>query len=131
VDIFDEINQLQLPSGEYVIVGSGTMAALGIREARDIDIAVTSKLYAFLRGTNQWEEEERYGKVFLKKDKVDIIPQLHWSEYPTTTEEAITSAILIEGLSFMNLEELKRFKLALGREKDIKDIELINDYLNK
>ena len=30
----------------------------------------------------------------------------------------------------MNLNELIKFKTALGREKDFRDIKLINEYLN-
>lgn len=117
--------------GEYVIVGSGPLAALGIREANDIDVAVTPKLLAELRATGEWEEVEKYGKIFLKKEGVDIIPQLSWEEYPTTTEEAIASAMMIDGISFMNLHELKKFKTALGREKDFADIARIDAYLTE
>ncbi|MCH8889400.1 hypothetical protein IID26_03185 [Patescibacteria group bacterium] len=131
MDIIDEIKKLQFPLGQYVVVGSGTMAALGIREARDIDIAVISKLYDFLCATGKWEKEEYHGKILLKQGKVEIIPQLNWNEYATTTEEAITSAILIDNIHFMNLKELKKFKLALGRKKDFEDIKLIDQYLNE
>lgn len=40
-------------------------------------------------------------------------------------EEIISSATLIDGIPFMNLDELIKFKIALGREKDFEDIELI------
>jgi 8-oxo-dGTP pyrophosphatase MutT (NUDIX family) len=127
-DIFSRVKALDLPSGEYVVVSSGTLEALGIRPARDLDIAVTSKLFEALRKHGDWQEEERYGKLFLSRPNVDIIPQLSWGAYPTTTEGAITSALMIDGVAFMNLNELKRFKRALGREKDFKDIELIETY---
>jgi hypothetical protein len=129
--IIEKVKELNLPLGEYVIIGSGLLEALGIRAANDVDIAVLPDLYTRLRATGEWEEKERYGKIFLKQDGVDITPQLSWSEYPTSTEEAIASAIIIEGIPFMNFHELKRFKQALGREKDHKDITLIDDYLQK
>ena len=127
--IIEKVKALNFPSGEYVVVGSGTLEALGIRHASDLDIAVTPKLLMQLRATGEWEEEERYGKVFLKGEGLEIIPELSWSEYSTTTDEAITSALLIDGISFMNLTELKKFKKALGREKDFADIALIDQYL--
>lgn len=129
--LIEEAKQLNFPPGEYVIVGSGPLEALGIRTASDIDIAVTPALHARLRATGEWEEEERYGKIFLKKGRVDINPHLSWEEYPTTTEEAIASAIVIDGIYFMNLNELKKFKQALGREKDFADIERIDAYLKE
>ena len=127
-DIFSRIKALHLPFGEYIVVSSGTLEALGIRAARDIDIAVMPKLFEKLRTEGGWTEEERYGKLFLSKPDIDIIPQLSWDAYTTTTEEAIASALVIDGVPFVNLDEIKKFKQALGREKDFADIKLIEAY---
>ena len=127
-DIFSRIKTLDHPFGEYVVVSSGTLEALGIRSARDLDIAVTDKLFEKLRADGGWTEEERYGKLFLSKPRIDIIRQLSWDAYPTTNEEAIASALVIDGVPFMNINELKLFKRALGREKDFADIKLIEAY---
>lgn len=131
MNIINKIKELNLPEGEYVVVGSGIMDVLGIRKASDIDIAVTPDLHNKLRKIGEWKEEERHGLIFLKKDVFEIIPQLEWENYSTTTKEAISSSLTIEGISFMNLDELCKFKKALGREKDYKDIELIKKYQNK
>jgi hypothetical protein len=128
MNITERIKKLKLPFGQYVVVGSAVLEVLGIRSANDIDIAVTPKLFKKLQATGDWKKEERYDKIFLKQDGIDIIPQLAWSGYATTTAEAIASAIVIDGISFMNLEELKKFKTALGREKDKADITLIENY---
>ncbi len=128
ISIIERAKRLNLPSDKYVVVGSGVLEALGIRSANDIDIAVTTELFKTLRASGEWEEEEQYGKLFLKRDGIDVIPQLSWSDYPTTTEEAIASALIIDEVPFMNLEELKKFKTALGREKDKADIALIEKY---
>lgn len=130
MNIIQKIKELNFPQNQYVVVGSGILDALGIRQANDIDIAVTEDLHQKLRKSGEWEEHERYDRirVFLKKDIYEIIPQLNWENYNTTTEEAISSALMIEEIPFMNLEELIKFKTALGREKDFKDIELIKKY---
>lgn len=131
MNIIQKIKELNFPKDQYVVVGSGMMNVLGIRESNDIDIAVTKELHQRLRESGEWEEHQRYEliRVFLKKDIYEIIPQLNWEGYDTTTEEAISSATMIEGIPFMNLEELIKFKTALGREKDFKDIELIKEYI--
>ncbi len=129
MDVIAEVKKLDLPLGQYVVVGSGIMPQLGLREANDVDIAVTPDLHTKLRTSGEWDEEERYGKIFLKKETVDIIPRLDWESYSTTTEEAIASAIIIDGVPFMNLTELLKFKRALGRAKDLPDIALIEEYL--
>lgn len=131
MNIVERVKKFNLPLGEYVIVGSGTLEALKIRSANDVDMAVTPRLFEILLATGEWEKEERYGKIFLTRSGVDVIPSLDWSEYPTTTKEAIESALIIDGVPFMNLEELKKFKLALGRDKDKADIILIENYQRK
>jgi hypothetical protein len=128
MNLIEEIKKLKLPSNKYVVVGSGILSVLGIRQANDIDIAVTRDLFEVLLKEKEWRHVEKYGKIFLEKEGVDIIPQLDWDKYRTTTEEAIASADMIDGIPFMNLEELCKFKKVLGREKDIKDLELIENY---
>lgn len=128
-NIIEKIKVLNFPPDQYVVIGSGTMAALGIREASDIDMSVLPELHKKLRESGEWEEDVRYGKVFLKKDDFEINPGLSWGDYQTTTAEAIQSALIIDGIPFLNLYELKKFKQALGRDKDFADIKLIDDHL--
>lgn len=125
--ILQKIKELNLPNDQYVIIGSGTMNVLGIREAQDIDISVTKELFNELKERGEWEEYEKYEKPFLKKDIFDVNKQLFFD----TVEEVNRSALFIEDIPFMNLDELIKFKTAMGREKDFKDIELIKEYLNK
>lgn len=117
--------------GEYVVVGSGLLDALGIRDATDIDVAVSQKLLKKLQATRKYKEEWRYNKLFLVGDKIDVITQLNWDKYPTTVEKAIETAIVIDGVPFMNIDEMILFKIALGREKDFKDVELMKKYKNE
>ncbi len=131
MNIIQKIKELNLPNDQYVVIGSGTMAVLGIREANDIDISVKEELFDKLKETGEWEEFEKYGRPFLKKDVFDINKHLGWEKYSITIQEANKSALFIEGIPFMNLDELINFKDAMAREKDFKDIELIKEYLKK
>lgn len=74
MNIITKIKELNFPTGEYVVVGSGIMDALGIRKANDIDIAVTPKLHTQLRKTGEFKEDIRYNTIFLLKDGLEIIP---------------------------------------------------------
>lgn len=129
MDIFGRVRGLGFPFGQYVVIGSGTLEALGLRKAADVDIAVLPELYEELRVRGSLHEEERYDQVFLEGEGVTIIPRLEWEKYPTTAQEAIDTAIVINDIPFMSLEELKKFKLALGRPKDLEDIKLIDGYM--
>lgn len=129
--LIEKVRSLNFPLGQYVVIGSGVLEALGLRKANDVDISVTTELYGRLRKTNEWEEEERHSKIFLKKGKIEINPKLDWDEFPVTAQEAISSALIVGNIPFMNLKHTRQFKQALGREKDIKDIQLIEEYLAK
>lgn len=132
MDIFEEVKKLNLPPGEYVIVGSGPMAARGIRRYKDIDILVTKKFYKKLikQGWKTVEINGVNGKfVVLKNGKFEADKRLCIGDYKPDIEAVIKNAEVINGIPFMRLEELIKFKTALGREKDLKDIELIEKYL--
>lgn len=129
-NIIEKIKVLNFPPDQYVVIGSGILVALEIRAAADIDMSVLPELHKKLRESGEWEEDIRYdGRIFLKKDDFEINPELSWEGYRTSTAEAIKSALIIDGVPFLNLEELKKFKKALGRDKDFADIRLIDDYL--
>lgn len=128
MDIFKKLKELNFPLGEYVSVGSAPLAARGIREAGDLDIAVTPKLLKKLIDSKKYQKVEKYGKLFLEADNIEISPELNRDGYFITTEEAIKTADIINGYPFLNITETIKFKKALGREKDFKDIELLKDY---
>jgi hypothetical protein len=131
MDIFKKLAELDLPLGQYVLVGSGALAARGIREANDLDIAVTGQLWAKLYASGEYVEVSRYGRPFLEAEGVDIIKQLNWADYSTTAEEAIRTADSINGYPFLNINETIKFKRAMGREKDILDIKLLEEHIAK
>ncbi|OGD65171.1 hypothetical protein A2215_02485 [Candidatus Berkelbacteria bacterium RIFOXYA2_FULL_43_10] len=131
MSIIDKVKKLNLPSGQYIVYGSGILEALGFRESRDVDISVTKKLHQLLRESGEWREEIRYGKIFLKKNGIEINSQLDWDEYQTTTAEAIKTAKNVNGIPFLNIFETIKFKKALGRKKDLSDIKLLEQYLTK
>lgn len=129
MNIIEKLKSLNIPSDQYVVISSGTLDILGIRKANDIDLSITKELHKNLRKTGNWKEDIRHNKVFLLKDDIEINPDVSWEGYKTTTKELIKSALVVDGINFMNLEEVVKFKKALGREKDFKDIELIEKYL--
>jgi len=129
MDIFKKLASLNFPLGHYVVIGSGILAALGLREANDLDIAVDSTLLNRLKKDKEYKREIRHNKLFLVKDDVEIITQLDWKDYPTRIPEAIKSAMLIKGFPFLNIKETIKFKKALGRKKDFEDIKLIKEYI--
>lgn len=134
MDIFKKLKELNFPFGQYVVVG-GAMAAHNIREANDLDILVTPKLYTKLleEGYKQCFCERclNTSRIILKKDSVDIMPNQILGNYLGDTDSLIKNADIINGFPFIQLEEFIKFKRELGREKDFEDIKLMEEYLDK
>jgi len=125
-----QLAKLNLPIGQYVIVASGPLAAHGIRESNDLDILVTPELFNQLKKTYQVQIDKGFERLAI--DNLEIVGTgSTYLEHPeiATIEEQIQTADIIDGIPYLNLELTKKFKQLMGREKDFKDIELINNYL--
>lgn len=127
-ELFERIKELHLDADSYIVIGSGIMGALNLRPVRDVDLVIAPHIKNQFEEDERWQREEKWDKTFYSFDVYDIATGLNWKEYPTTFEEAHRSALIIEEIPFLNIKETIRFKKALGREKDIKDIELLEKY---
>lgn len=114
----------------YIIFGSGILAVLGIRPTQDIDILVNDKLYVEL-ARRGWKTV-KVGSVYaLKHDVFDVHSTWSFSDYETSIEKLQSEhRVYIEGIPFVSLEEVARWKSALRRPKDLRDLELIRKYLD-
>jgi hypothetical protein len=128
MDIFKKLKELNLPLGEYVIIGSGILDALNLREAHDLDVVVLPPLFKKLADSGKFKEVPKYETIFLSAEDVEIIPRLGWDGFPADASEAIKTAMMINGFPFLNIEETIRFKTAMGRDNDFHDIELLEKY---
>lgn len=130
--MLNELDKLNLPLGEYVIVSSGALAVRGIREARDLDIIVSDRLWKQLSKNCPVKKEHGIEKIDVKSDIIEILGEGSAFRDPAIAsfDELIKTADIIENHPYINLELLKKFKAKMGREKDLKDIELINNFLN-
>jgi hypothetical protein len=140
MEISDKVRALGLPIGKYVVVG-GAMEAFGIRKAKDLDIVVTEDLFMELmqKGWKLCECEKcqagwQRGSTdrILKGNGVDILSEYSCDDrYFAETDWLIKNATLIDGVPYIQLEELVKWKKASGREKDLRDIILIEEFFAK
>lgn len=136
--IFERVKKLNFPIGQYIVVG-GAMEAYGIRKVNDVDIIATEELFEDLIKQGWQPKACRPGDVGrdgkkrkLRKDDVSIISEYSWLDaYFAKTEDLIANSDMIEGIPFVKLEELLKWKEVCRREKDIADIKLIQDYFLK
>ncbi len=128
-EIRKKVELLCLPFGKYVLIGSTPMAAYGIREAKDIDLVVLPELYEKLK-TDGWKEElQESGRKVLTKNGIEAGTDWNCKSYHPSVSRLIVSADVIDGIPVTKLEEVLAWKKACGREKDLKDVKLIEDKL--
>lgn len=126
LDKLKVLKSLDLLEDQYLIWGSGPLAIRKLREARDIDIVVTKKLWV--------ELAKKHPIVGSKKNLIRIDDIEIWSDLLNLTdrlESIIADREIIEGFPFMKLSYTLEWKRFWNSKKDSKDIELIENYLEK
>ncbi len=122
IKYLDELKKLKLL--KYVILGSGALAVRGIRENKDLDVLVDEKTF------------EKLKKKYSLSDKgaIEIGNIEVWSHFRPWFEDAnllIEDCDIINGFRFMKLKYLVSWKQWCGREKDLSDLKLVEEYLKK
>ena len=120
----NELKSLNLPTGEYAIFGSGPMAIRNIRESNDIDIIVKTELWESL--VKKYPASLHNNPTCLKIGNLEIYKD--WLILSGRINEMIDSTEIIEDFPFVPLKYVVEWKTQFGREKDNKDIKLIQKY---
>ena len=123
----DMLDDLGLPKDKCLLFGSAVMAAHGLGENRDLDIAVPLGLFATLAKNHKLKKS--YANTsgttsYVTHDgKVEIFP----SAWPLKENVSVLlqRADNIKGYKVMHLTDFKRWKQAMGRPKDIADLKLL------
>jgi hypothetical protein len=123
--IFQQIRQLGLPDGQYIVVGGGLLVALGLLEwDEDIDVAVSQDVFEAYQNEG-WKTEEWQGKQVLKSGVYDIgVGFGDWS-----LEELLADALVLRGMPFISPTKLLAWKQQMNRPKDVEHIALLQKYL--
>jgi hypothetical protein len=125
--IIERVRALGLPTDQFIVIGSGLLDAYGLRAANDVDLAVTPELFAQLEATGDYQKGNKYDGPYLIRDDLEI--WLGWGEGHDFASLKPT-AVTVEGIMFVDPQFLMERKRARGTEKDLKDIELLEGYLD-
>lgn len=119
-DIIKILKNMELPLNEYWITAGAGLVIHGVKETtRDIDLGCTTHLVElFLKKGCKYIVEKDNTRIVQINDTIEILE--NWF---------VDEIVVIDGLPVGSLESIKKQKVQLGREKDIKDIRLIDDYI--
>lgn len=129
MDIAKHIKEEKIPDGQYIVVGSGIMNALGIRESDDIDLVITPELYEELKSTTGWEEIKKHDYYVLLKGPFEAGVDWDSPSNQPNLEELKLDSTVVDGVTYTSLNKVRTWKQKLGRDKDKKDLILIDEYL--
>lgn len=133
-EIINKVKSLNLPVGKYMLIGGSNLAVRGFRDTRDLDILVVPDLFNRLMSegfTLDKEYEQKWNRKRLIKDDIEIYGDIYLEKqnYFFDVEQIIAEANMVEGIPVQSLSNILVCKADSARDKDLKDIGLIKDYL--
>ncbi len=123
MNIKQRIAELNLDKDSYIVVGSGILGALGIRESSDIDLVVTEDVYQRIKKLG-WKKALWGDHIVFQQDVFDIGND--W--YGERVEDLLKRAQVIDGVPYLSVDDVYEWKKKQGREKGLRDLTLIDDY---
>jgi len=129
--LFLKLKSLNLPSEDYAIMGRTCMAVHGLIEmGEDIDLIVRGKAWDKACTIAKPQiPASGIGKVIeLFDNQIEIFDT--WYPGKWDVDQLIDTAEIINGIKFVTLENVKKWKQIYGREKDIAHIKIIDNYIN-
>lgn len=127
----DKFRKLPYPKNEMLIIGSGVMALLGLRKNKDIDVWATPNVIRKVsRDKNFISKRSKLDGSILYESKDGIIE--FSSTFPPLNEnlkQHLKRSIIVYGIHFQSPKDVIRWKKAVNRPKDKKDIKILKKYL--
>ena len=127
-DVIAKMKALNLPQDSYVVFGAAPMAIANLRDVNDIDLFVTPEVLDELKQRG-WKQAHKGPKDEpYQFDIYEAHPHWEFSSYAPTLKQLQKTAKIIEDIPFASLAEVRKWKIAWGRAKDMNDVELIDGY---
>lgn len=132
--IKDKLNKLNLNIDNSVVIGSGILQALGVRESKDIDLVISQDEYNRLKESKDFTVEiNQYGKEVLTGDLFEIVTGWEVLDKDYKFNDLKENSVVIDDVRYITLDFLYQIKdswLKKGkaRPKDLVDLKLIENY---
>ncbi|MGW0523078.1 hypothetical protein [Crossiella sp. NPDC003009] len=129
---FSELKSFGFPVSDYALAGSAPLYALGlIDDPSDLDVVARGKAWAMAiaAGTPEPAPFGDVKRVQLAGGHVEVLNG--WFPTIWSTDEIIDTATTVGGFRFVRLEIIRQSKLLLRRPRDLKHLQLLNNYLRR
>ncbi len=127
---FSKLIALDLPTQDFAIFGSGPMFAHGLKDlGHDIDIVARGRAWEVAAKLNTPVPTKSGNALVVELFEGEIEIFNSWAPGEWNIDELIDNAEVVEGVRFVQLEEVLKWKRMMNRPKDVEDIALIDKYL--
>lgn len=127
----ERVKELGLPLDQIIIIGSGILDQLGIRRSTDIDVAAGQAVLEEIARSNGWAKklDKNQRRYLVKCDGlVEVWDGWEIDGRIIEYDKLLDYAVEYDGVKFVNLDFLRCWKNWRGREKDIQDVKLIDEW---
>jgi len=118
-DIITLLRKINLPRDQYCVMTGAALVLHGVKPlTRDIDIGCSKELFAQLLQQGYQIRQMKEHAGILIDDCMEIFE--NWQAEKT---------VYVDGIPVADIYSIRRYKERLSREKDLRDIALIDEYL--
>ncbi len=135
MEIKTKLGEVGLNLDNAIVIGSGILNALSIRESGDVDVVVREEKYQELARGGRFKKEQNHGHEVLFDGVLEIGTGWDVIGKMWKFDDLLARSIVMDGVRYNTIEfllDVKRRWVAdgEGRPKDIKDVELMERYLS-
>lgn len=124
--------QVGIPIDKAIIIGSGILDELGIRETVDIDVVVPKNEFDKLSENDNFIKAKKFDEDYYQSIDGQIEVWSDWWDYKRgeviSFDVLAENSVVIDGIRYISLPFLRQWKSDCGRIKDIEDVKLIDEY---
>ena len=128
VNHINQLRRLGLPLNQVLIVGSGTMALLGLKKNDDLDLWVTESVFRSMKNNKKLKPVMKHGRLFYETSDGLIEASNTFPCTKGTIRDYLKRAIIVYGFHFKSVDDLIAWKRCMGRPKDLKHVKMLENH---
>jgi len=125
-DLFESLKNLNLPEGNFAVFGSGPLIVRGIiPAANDLDIICRGAAWEEIKSIGTLAQSDEYGVEIATLNDGQLSFGAEWGIGDFDVDDLIDGAESIDGLPFVPIKHVVRYKLERASPKDLLHIDFL------